>query len=827
MSFARSPLSFAIFSILSTSLYAESTISTSSKNTDQASVTLNTISLKAEKENEVGKTLYTKEDIERVPNSSKNITNFLKVNPNVQFSNNFRSGLQQGELNPAEISINGGLPYDNKFLINGMSINNNINPVGATISNSTDKLMGTSQTVSVNTDLLCNITVLDSNVSAEYGEFTGGVVSAETCAPKTKVGEVHGSINYDYTSNSWSKINFPDQKSLDEYENSKKVDQQPYFTKQGVSATLYGNLTDQLGFNAFGSFRHSLIPLKTNFSSPQQIDQKRMSSNYGLELFYTPSDTTTLKVGTQLFENTGEYFEPLFLNSDSTHKSDSQSFYINLKNKLSFAQVEQQLNYQTQTSSRDAEQDLYSGWVRSSTINWNLSSSAQNKGNFGSIEQQEKKLEYSIKAAFDPIQFANVSHQLKVGTGYGQYDVYWERPETANTYFTSSKHVPNLSCYDLNGNRYDACDEGNGNDGQFAKSLTRYHAGKINIKQDRWHAYIEDLININPYIQTTLGLRADYDSLTKNYNIAPRSSLVLKPFGDNQLSITAGWNRYYGLNSFANELQDQKGILQTKLTRVNVEDDWGNPSSTLGKNLRSELNTPYSDESVFAINGNLWNINAGIKFVHRENKDQLRKQKNSEYDNSGTSESDILTLSLRNSTPVAFKNSSHYLSLNADITKTKRNFDTYDTSFYSGTPQIYYDGKLIDAEDKPADNYNTPWTVRLDWNIGFTNIPLNINNYFSYRASTPSMKKTASTSKTGFVYELDGIKYDTYTPYETKGAFNWDMRATYAILSSKNTQAILGLTINNVINRKNEYVVSGVATPEIGRQFIADITFKF
>lgn len=105
MSFARSPLSFAIFSILSTSIYAESTIDTLSKNTNQASVTLNTISLKAEKENEVGKTLYTKEDIERVPNSSKNITNFLKVNPNVQFSNNFRSGLQQGELNPAELVL--------------------------------------------------------------------------------------------------------------------------------------------------------------------------------------------------------------------------------------------------------------------------------------------------------------------------------------------------------------------------------------------------------------------------------------------------------------------------------------------------------------------------------------------------------------------------------------------------------------------------------------------------------------------------------------------------------------------------------------------------
>lgn len=128
----------------------------------------------------------------------------------------------------------------------------------------------------------------------------------------------------------------------------------------------------------------------------------------------------------------------------------------------------------------------------------------------------------------------------------------------------------------------------------------------------------------------------------------------------------------------------------------------------------------------------------------------------------------------------------HHLSLNADMTDTNRNFDSYESNYYTGTSQIYYDGKLINAEDKPTDNFNTPWTVRLDWNIGFNNIPLNINHYLSYRAGTPGMKKTLSTSKTEFVYELDGMKYDTYTAYKTKNALNWDMRTTYTIPSSKN-----------------------------------------
>ena len=53
------------------------------------------------------------------------------------------------------------------------------------------------------------------------------------------------------------------------------------------------------------------------------------------------------------------------------------------------------------------------------------------------------------------------------------------------------------------------------------------------------------------------------------------------------------------------------------------------------------------------------------------------------------------------------------------------------------------------------------------------------------------------------------------------------MRTTYDLALSNNNKAILGLTINNVTDKKNNYFVSGIAKPEIGRQFIADITFKF
>ena len=54
------------------------------------------------------------------------------------------------------------------------------------------------------------------------------------------------------------------------------------------------------------------------------------------------------------------------------------------------------------------------------------------------------------------------------------------------------------------------------------------------------------------------------------------------------------------------------------------------------------------------------------------------------------------------------------------------------------------------------------------------------------------------------------------------------MRASYTHQISQNIHAIWGLTINNVTNRHNKYLDTDYyLKSEIGRQFIADITFKF
>lgn len=144
MRFAYSPLSIAILTALASQTYAnESQISEEIK-TNTVSMTPIEVEVKAKQE--VGKIVYSKEDLEKTPNSSKNITDFLKVNPNVQFSQSQNAS----EIKPKftwdmRTTYDINLGKDLKAIF-GLTINNVTNRIntyvtGATSTSSTPRVM--------------------------------------------------------------------------------------------------------------------------------------------------------------------------------------------------------------------------------------------------------------------------------------------------------------------------------------------------------------------------------------------------------------------------------------------------------------------------------------------------------------------------------------------------------------------------------------------------------------------------------------------------------------------------------------------------------------
>src|SRR5690606_29503306 len=133
-----------------------------------------------------------RQQIEGLPAGYGDITSLLKLNPNVQFDDAQLSSKTPEEIAPANISINGAKFYQNAFVVYGMNINNNIDPA-ASNPNLLDSVPGRSQGLALDTDLLEEVKVLDSNVPAAYGQFTGGVVEATTRMPSKAL---HGKLSY-------------------------------------------------------------------------------------------------------------------------------------------------------------------------------------------------------------------------------------------------------------------------------------------------------------------------------------------------------------------------------------------------------------------------------------------------------------------------------------------------------------------------------------------------------------------------------------------------------------------------------------------------------
>ncbi|HMB15770.1 MAG TPA: Plug domain-containing protein, partial [Pelovirga sp.] len=136
---------------------------------------------------ESGKTTIGGTELEMLPSATGSITEALKGMSQIQFDYERQSSLTVGEIAPPRISISGAKPYENNFMIDGMSVTNTINPSGFDNRagwNSLD-VGGGDASIFYDTDLIKSISVHSSNVPARYGGFVGGVVDAQLRDPAT------------------------------------------------------------------------------------------------------------------------------------------------------------------------------------------------------------------------------------------------------------------------------------------------------------------------------------------------------------------------------------------------------------------------------------------------------------------------------------------------------------------------------------------------------------------------------------------------------------------------------------------------------------------
>lgn len=796
------------------------------------------------KRESLGTMTLDRDTIDAMPLGNGDITSLLKINPNVQFANNDQHTGRLGEIAPADVSINGAKFYSNLYLMDGMSFNNDINPAAtvATPNNANNNASppSASQGFAVDTSLVCRVTVRDSNVGAEYGRFSGGVVQADTCAP-TKA--FAGQVSVETTRDSWTRYKLSDAQEQ-AYASSADATYQPKFEKWSYRMALQGKPSDELGL--IGSFvrRTSVIPLNgysNNLSSggdENRKQQERISDNYFLRGFWTPSKDVGADFSVLYAPGIGRYFVKDAKNSYFELENGGIGLNFGLHHPLGGATLTHRLVWSQMDSSRRTDSNVWRLWRYSAEKNWGKPNGNSGEGGWGDVDQSQENLTYQLKSDWKPFALLGLEHRLQAGLELDRQRSYYER-KTPYEQYTASTNT--TTCATAGGGvDTENCSMSTpynapAGQGQYLRSRLIYFAGKFEVNNTGRAFFLQDEMRLGT-VRLRLGARYDSDDLAPKATWAPRSALFWDVLGDGTTRIEAGLNRYYGRNFMIYRTQAERLSLQTAVQTRSVSGGvltaWPTPtqSNTWKMYHLGELKVPYADEQMAGISqkagGMLWNL----KYVTRKGRDEvilhLRQAGDYAYDNVGSSSADTWSLTAETLAPIKLAGTYTTVTLGLDRTRVKTSHADYSDTISNLQNEldkvILYNGKVTRWIDRPADNYNRPMTGRVLFNTVIPSARLTIGNFFRLRQS---YEKIVATGKKA---DYNGTQIDVYEKQTVGKAITWDMRINWSMPTVREQEAYVTLSVDNVLNRSNAIELTGTdLVYEKGRQYWLEVGYRF
>lgn len=699
---------------------------------DEKVYTLDMVEVEKEK-HELGKATIGGSRLKSLPSHSGSITEAIRAMSNVQFSNGESSSMTAGEIRPPRISIAGAKPYENNFTIDGMSISNGLNPNGLDGDDGKASfgdlvVNGADQTIFYDTSLIDNITVYSSNVPAQFGDFMGGVVDGELRDPRTD--RWHGMMSYQHTRNKWFN-------QRGEKEGSENADNQPRFSINKYAASADGPINDNVALLAAANRNQSVIPLKRhkNDGTIEDDDQLRRNDNLFAKLMVTPNDALKLTLDATYAPYVEKRWREEWEDSAWEIYNNAWRFATAGEYQSGLGLFTGKLVYSQNGFSRDAEN------------NHREQDGDLMRGSVGDAEWETRSWDASLEWEAPDYDFGSVTYRFSSGLLFttkttdshvedAQADIMVRRG--VRTYLTEAS--------------YEETDQ--------SKSLNTYgYYAQTGIEWGR--------------LTLTPGLRIDHDDFSDNTDLAHRFKAEYDTFADGSLRLIGGLNRYYSgkLRSYAFDRSRPAFIHQEfDINGDGAADIIRNRWNSDNSYSADGIDTPYSDEYMGGIAGTALGIEYGVEYVHRDHKKQLisKTEDGDEYylTNDGSSEYDGITVTLAKAVDTD-RFGDHVFTLGA--TKSKRK--TFDGAFDSNTEvndpsrgfeyghdQVFYNGDLIDRSDLPADDYNSPVVLTLNWEGSFFEDRFRINSLTRWQDTSYGM--------------ADDDRYSKDTPYGTTSGSN-------------------------------------------------------
>lgn len=509
---------------------------------------------------EAGKTVLGGQELQTMPSRTGSITEVLKIVPNVQFSNEESSSLTMGEISPPRVSISGGKPYENNFLVDGLSVSNTLDPsglneIGDPTSGAYLNVNAGDQTIFYDTRLIDSITVYSNNVPAKYGNFLGGVVDAQIVDPRTD--RWHFVLTGRHARSEWFNLRGEDEESY-------SSDNQPKFRLNSFSTVIDGPVTEKIALLLAVSRRWSEIPLmyKEEDRSFSEKNQYRSNENFFAKTVMSPCEDLKISFDTTYAPYSDErWMTPSSLNSppwlDGGWRIENKSFRLGNS-------VEWDSKLGT-FSGRVAYSE--NGFSRYSDTNYYFADLVNNtrEGAFGDATVDSRGFDAKFEFAFKEFDAVGVQWSITAGVDYAHVEEnMWNEASRTESVSKTSNFVIDY--------------------------LEEEQAGILNT----YGHFFQTEARLGRFVLTS-GLRLDYDDFSCNTNIAPRIKAEYDTFGDGQLRWVAGANRYYGsqLRAYAFDRfrPYYRAItsLKTGITVYAVGED--------REYIGSGLNTPYSCRS--------------------------------------------------------------------------------------------------------------------------------------------------------------------------------------------------------------------------------------
>jgi hypothetical protein len=787
---------------------------------------------KVEKFTDVGRTDIPREFIENLPRGNGGVTDILQYAPGVQFDEAYRGSTKAGEIAPADISISGGKTYENLFLIDGMNNSNLLNP-GVSDPYSPSDVPGHAQKFFIDSWLIEDITLYDSNIPAAYDGFTGGVVDVVTRRPRQKFG---GNLSYRTTRSEWTHY-FINDADAEQLANSTGSSEQPRFRKNFYSASFNIPIID----NSTGI----LLSYNLSESSIPQIffngwkDQTRQSQTFLLKASHNIDGLSYIDASVSYSPHEAQYFLENTMDSDFTITGGGYFAAMNYTRESGGGgHVKFHADWSYSENSRNSPAD-YKTWIATPHKPWggtilvNDNISPSKEGGWGSIDQEDESVKLTFDQRLEAASFLG-RHKINYGTVYNNVRGRYHRLTDAVSYNEA------VLSYDVRCNIFEGTDCISGE--QYFRRRTISPESDVDVEVNLYAAYLEDSWDFSRF-NLRMGGRMSLDDYMNNYNISPRLQLQYDIFGNRNTVITAGYSRYYSSSPLSNKLQEGKlpSYVEKRRKEFFEATDWETSSAGIktAYNYR-ELNTPYSNEYMIGVNQDIFGSNLGLKYIERYNRDEIAQDRSvTELDgivhyrlnNNGRSNFRSAQLSLSRSWE-----KKHTVMLNASWQEAQTSNSNYNNTVDLEELEdiVIFEGRKTHRYELPKDNFNRPIRVNLAYTGRFFD-HFTFSAIMNYRTPYRQLQIVDSNYILGYgetdpvTGETVQIVTDVYEIKQLNDSFTMDCSFAWEQKLFFEHQLVFTLEVSNILNTRNEAGrgTSGSSQYELGRQFWAGLNYKF